>query len=282
MDDETIKRNRYIKAKEYIGKKFGRLTVLSINYEKTEFEFSRGHFTYGVYMNCICDCDEKNMVCVSLKSLKSGHSTSCGCKRIEYLKNITPITYKKENQTELCNKYIKIFNSDHMDFCMVDKEDYNLIKQYCWYKDSNGYWVSNNRKQDGTRETIKLHQEIAIIKYGEYDKKSLLPDHLNRNKSDNRKQNLVLKNRRDNSINRSLSKRSTTGKTGVNFYKKYQQYVAKICVNYKTIHLGYFDKFEDAVKARIKAEEKYGYTCDDIYPDSDIGKLKEYANELYD
>lgn len=272
LDDETIKKNRYAKAEEYVGKKYGHLLVISINYEKTELEFSKGHFDYGVYMNCLCDCGKNNIICTSLKCLKNGHSTSCGCKRIAYLKNVTPITYKKENQTELCNEYIKLFNSNHTDFCMIDKEDYNLIKQYCWYKDSNGYWVSNNRKQDGTRETIKLHQEIATIKYGEYDKKSLLPDHLNRNKSDNRKQNLLLKNRRDNSINRSLSKRSTTGKTGVNFYEKYQKYVAKICVNYKTIHLGYFDKFDDAVEARLKAEEKYGYTCDDVYPDSDIAK----------
>ena len=177
---------------------------------------------------------------------------------------------KKENKIELCDAYIKIFNANCTDFCMVDKEDYNSIKQYCWYKNAYGYGVSNNRKTDGTRETINLHQKIAIIKYGEYDKSSFIPDHLNRNKSDNRKQNLLLKSRRDNSINRSLSKNNTSGKTGVNFYHKYQQYVAKICVNFKTIHLGYFDKFEDAVKARLEAEVKYGYTCDDVFPDLDI------------
>lgn len=179
---------------------------------------------------------------------------------------------KKENKIELCDTYIKIFNSDHTDFCMIDKEDYDSIKQYCWYKDSNGYWVSNNRKQDGKRETVKLHQEIATIKYRKYDKNYLLPDHLNRNKSDNRKQNLLLKSRRDNSINRSLSKSNNSGKTGVSFYSKYQKYMAQICVNYKVINLGYFDKFEDAVMARLEAEEKYGYTCDDIFPELDITK----------
>lgn len=179
---------------------------------------------------------------------------------------------KKENKIELCDTYIKIFNSDCTDFCMIDKEDYDLIKQYCWYKNVYGYWVSNNRKTDETREIITLHQKIATIKYGEYDKNSLIPDHLNRNKSDNRKQNLLLKSRRDNSINRSLSKSNNSGKTGVSFYSKYQKYMAQICVNYKVINLGYFDKFEDAVMARLEAEEKYGYTCDEIFPELDIVK----------
>lgn len=243
---------------------------MSINYEKTELEFSKGNFTYGVYMNCICDCDKNNVICVSLKSLKAGHTTSCGCKRIKSLKTTVADANKKENKIELCDTYIKIFNSDCTDFCMVDIDDYDLIKQYCWYKHISGYWISNSKTIDGIRENIKLHQKIASIKYGNYDKNILVPDHLNRNKSDNRKQNLLLKKRRNNSINRSLSKANKSGKTGVWFYPRYQQYVAKICVNYKTIHLGYFDKFEDAVRARLEAEEKYGYTCDTIFPKLDI------------
>ena len=35
------------------------------------------------------------------------------------------------------------------------------------------------------------------------------------------------------------------------------KYRATIGVNYKTIHLGYFDTEKEAVEARITAEEKY-------------------------
>ena len=54
-----------------------------------------------------------------------------------------------------------------------------------------------------------------------------------------------------------LRRNNTSGVKGVNFDKRLQQWRSRIGVNKKTIELGYFDKFEDAVKARKEAEEKY-------------------------
>lgn len=38
---------------------------------------------------------------------------------------------------------------------------------------------------------------------------------------------------------------------------------AYITVNYKTINLGSYDSIEDAIDARLDAERKYEFTCDE-------------------
>lgn len=47
------------------------------------------------------------------------------------------------------------------------------------------------------------------------------------------------------------------------FNKQKNLWTAYITVNYKTIHLGDFKDFDEAVKIRKEAEEKYGFTCDE-------------------
>ena len=42
-------------------------------------------------------------------------------------------------------------------------------------------------------------------------------------------------------------------------YRRNGKFTAYIGVNKKQVWLGYFTNFEDAVNARLKAEEKYGY-----------------------
>lgn len=54
-----------------------------------------------------------------------------------------------------------------------------------------------------------------------------------------------------------LRKNNTSGKTGVYFNKGKKKWSAEIMLKGKKIHLGYFDKKQDAIKARKQAEEKY-------------------------
>ena len=58
-------------------------------------------------------------------------------------------------------------------------------------------------------------------------------------------------------MNMRLRRNNTSGAKGVNFDKRLQKWRSRINVNKKTIELGYFNKFEDAVKVRKEAEEKY-------------------------
>jgi len=53
--------------KDYVGKRFNKLTVLSYEEKRNGFHFWR----------CQCDCG--NIVSVSQNNLQSGHSKSCGC-----------------------------------------------------------------------------------------------------------------------------------------------------------------------------------------------------------
>lgn len=58
-------------------------------------------------------------------------------------------------------------------------------------------------------------------------------------------------------LNKKRTKTNISGSNGVTFYKSRSKWVAGITIQGKRIFLGYFDKLEDAVSARKKAEEIY-------------------------
>lgn len=70
------------KQKEYIGQKFGRLTILSFNEPKV-YEYAWKTKIYSV--NCLCDCGKEHTV--DFQSIKLGRSKSCGCYNIEVASN---------------------------------------------------------------------------------------------------------------------------------------------------------------------------------------------------
>lgn len=80
-------------------------------------------------------------------------------------------------------------------------------------------------------------------------------DHINHNKKDNRIDNLRLVTNKENHRNKAYK-----GKVfGVNWYKPYDMWRARIMVDGKDINLGYFKDYIDAVNARINAEAYYGF-----------------------
>lgn len=54
-----------------------------------------------------------------------------------------------------------------------------------------------------------------------------------------------------------INKNNTSGHPGVNWSEEKGMWHAKIGINYKRIHLGYFSDIEDAAKAIEKAKKKY-------------------------
>jgi len=77
-------------------------------------------------------------------------------------------------------------------------------------------------------------------------------DHINGNKKDNRALNLRISSRSENLANAKKGKRNTSGFKGVCFDKRSGKWVAHICINYKQIHIGYFDAPELAHMAYCK------------------------------
>ena len=84
-------------------------------------------------------------------------------------------------------------------------------------------------------------------------------DHDDGNRQNNKLNNLFDRSRTDNLRNRVLSKNNTSGFHGVSFSNRHNLWAASIGYNGKTIHLGWFKNFDDAVEARKAAEKEYKY-----------------------
>lgn len=85
-------------------------------------------------------------------------------------------------------------------------------------------------------------------------------DHINGQRADNRLVNLRIGSGGINQRNTARSKRSTSGRTGVSWYKRGKVWKAYIQRSGQREHLGYFVRFEDAVAARAKAEATLCYS----------------------
>jgi hypothetical protein len=127
---------------------------------------------------------------------------------------------------------------------IVDNEDFENLKNYRWYLDSDGYpqtWIGNKR--------IKMHHLICPIREG------LEVDHRNQNKCDNRRENLRLVTISQNRANRDLQCNNKTGFKGVDIHKG--RWRAQIKFNKKKIHIGYFPTKEEAARAYNESATRY-------------------------
>lgn len=126
-------------------------------------------------------------------------------------------------------------------------------------------YLSIKRKNKGgpyrqihiNKHMYSVHRLIYLIEHG-HSPKSII-DHENRDTTDNRIENLRDVTNLENSKNTKLNNRNSSGTSGVVFKKREQKWEARISHRGKRIHLGIFNKKEDAVKCRKQAEIKYGY-----------------------
>lgn len=131
-----------------------------------------------------------------------------------------------------------------------DLEDYDKIKNYSWSITPNGY-VRNYKNK------ILLHHFVL-----NYDKNcGMIPDHINRKRNDNRKENLRLVTTSQNNMNMSTHQKTidNSGVKGVTWDKTKNNWQVTITLNKKLIKLGHFKKedLESAIICRLKAEKEY-------------------------
>ena len=222
------------------GQRFGRLVVL----ERKGSRINKNNMRRA---NWLCKCDCGTLVETTTDLLKSGHKMSCGCLQKDILvqRNKSKIKY---NHYDLSKEYGIGYTFDNKPF-YFDKEDYEKIKNFTWHE-SNGYLISHVYK-NGKRTTIRLHRLILNIQ------DNLFIDHINHNPFDNRKINLRIVDNSKNQMNKVIAKNNTSTVKGVHFDKLIGMWVARIGVNGKRIRLGKFTDFNEAVKVRKEAEEKY-------------------------
>jgi hypothetical protein len=122
---------------------------------------------------------------------------------------------------------------------------------------SNGYYKHNLYK-DGNMYTKKIHKLVAEAFITNPSNKKCI-DHIDNNRLNNNVSNLRWVSQQENCMNQKLSTNNTSNYKGVSFDKHYKKWRARIQINGKEKHLGYFDNIEDAVNARVKkAKELYG------------------------
>lgn len=223
------------------GQRFGRLVVV----KRAENHIFPSGKQKSRWL-CKCDCGNE-IVIIGSNLVKENGTKSCGCYAQECncrSKN------KKYNTYDLSGEYGIGYTSKGEEF-YFDLEDYDKIKNYCWCVNDEGYikaYVPELSK------IISFHRLIMDLNDVLYD-----IDHKNGELSrfDNRKSNLRIATRSQNQMNKGKQKNNTSGVVGVGWHKASDKWAAYIAINKKQIHLGLFDKFEDAVKARKEAEDKY-------------------------
>lgn len=189
----------------------------------------------------ICECECGKIVSVEGNKLRSGHTKSCGCYNADRIKK-----QRKFNEYEIINGYVKVKLNDK-NYMLCDIEDWERFKGHYWFINDTGYAVCETMKTG----TLRFHKLVTGTTA------EVIIDHINRNKLDNRKQNLRIANKKVNSINRDLQSNNTTGHAGVHFNKNNGKWNARVKVNGKVIWLGSFQTKEEAIAARQAGEEKY-------------------------
>lgn len=231
------------KFKDLTGMTFGRLTVI----ERAEDKITKSGQRHAMWF-CECGCENHTRIVVYGTNLKSGKTKSCGClsRELAIKRN------KKSNIYNLSGEYGIGYTSNTNNEFYFDLEDYDLIKDYCWYLDNSGY-IRTNIRDDKTNKATSIQIQRLIMNYPD----GLYVDHINHNKRDNRKENLRVVTNQQNSMNHKIRSGNKSGVSGVTFSKQRNKWRAFITVDYKNVNLGYYDNFEDAVTARKTAEDKY-------------------------
>lgn len=124
-------------------------------------------------------------------------------------------------------------------------------KEAFTYRRSDGYY------EGAVRSKLYLaHRVIWKLVMG---RDAPLIDHEDGNRSNNRLRNLRGVNPQGNNQNQKRPISNKSGVVGVIWYKQTSRWKAQIAVGHRSIHLGYFCSFDEAVLARKTAEQKYGF-----------------------
>ncbi|MDD4624634.1 MAG: hypothetical protein PHX40_04625 [Bacilli bacterium] len=214
---------------DLIGERFGRLVV------KKRVENNQQN---QVQWLCQCDCGNEKII--TGYNLRSGVK-SCGCLQKEMVIKAN----KKYNTYNLSGDYGIGYTFKREEF-YFDLEDYDKIKDYCWYMDEGEYIVTNDN-----RKIIRMHRLVMNCP------NDMEVDHEFHDPWDNRKEFLRIVTRSQNAMNNKISKNNTSGVTGVNWDNQRGKWKARISINGRATHIGLFDNIKDAIKARLEAEENY-------------------------
>ena len=217
------------------GQKIGRLTVV----ERIEDKITENGNRFTRWL-CNCDCGNNDIIVLgSALTRKERPTLSCGCLQKDKASGITP------NKYEFTGDYVIGYTFNTNKPFIFDIDDFDKVSKYHWYEEREGYVRASND------DRIFLHRLIMGLP------KDLKIDHINHDTFDNRKLNLRIATTSQNAMNRIVGSNNTSGVAGVVWVKNRNNWKSEIKLNDKTIYLGSYEKFEDAVKVRKDAENRY-------------------------
>lgn len=224
--------------KDLTGMRFGHLTVQN---RCEDYVSPKGK--HIVQWLCKCDCG--NLIKANTRNLR--RPTTYGCKSC-FDKHKVEL-YTLINKVEFVDDIAYVYTNKGEQI-IIDAEDYDKIKHLCWGLTNLNYVYATEHL---THKNVQIHRVIMDI----LDKPDIIVDHKNGNPLDNRKSNLRLCTKAQNSYNKRMQPYNTSGVTGVTWDKRTNKWKASIGYKGKTLHLGTFDSKQDAINARKQGEDKY-------------------------
>ncbi|MGV7119611.1 HNH endonuclease [Sphingopyxis sp. 550A] len=143
-------------------------------------------------------------------------------------------------------------------FAVVDDDDYDAISSSKWNASPTHlgtfYAARSEKQENGKYSTVLMHRIINRTPKG------MQTDHINGDTLDNRKKNLRSVTPRQNAQNSAPNRRREySAHKGVTWHKRDRRWVAKIVVDSRPIHLGYFtDELEAAAAYASAAARHFG------------------------
>jgi hypothetical protein len=115
-----------------------------------------------------------------------------------------------------------------------------------------GYY-SIGLSKNGKNKNFNIHRLIASYFIPNPNNKRCV-DHIDRDKLNNKIENLRWVSISENGMNRTISTNNKSSYSGVCFHKKIKKWQVKITINGKGKYIGIYTNFEDAVIARKEQE----------------------------
>lgn len=182
---------------------------------------SRGH------TKVMCQCKCRNTKLVDVYSLTHNGTKSCG----------------KCNTYFDTGEYMRCVMKNGASF-IFDKNDFPVVSKHTWSL-ARGYIRTVIKGK-----SISLHR---LLLSPDFD---CQVDHINHDRTDNRRSNLRLATHAENQRNRGLRSNNTTGYKGVCYVKRDDNFIAYINANGTRFYLGSFETAEEAGRAYDAAAEK--------------------------
>jgi hypothetical protein len=135
---------------------------------------------------------------------------------------------------------------------IIDAADVSLVDGFNWYATTGKYsiYAARDNRAGGRRETVLMHRVIAQTPLGMHT------DHINRDGLDNRLSNLRAATQSENIRNQGVRRNNKSGLKGASWHTTANRWVAKIKLDKKQFHLGFYDTAEEAHRAYCEASER--------------------------